>query len=169
MNIIKNTEDKFIRLKILSLEEKKEIEKKLEAQFGIKTIPGLIVKRGKERLFLFTGSFSEREIKELEDSVIIERVGVYFAKIVEDGGEEKIRLSLEGVHILKDQIKKNIFELSEEQADKWMKGQQLDIKTGKRGMIIMKYKENFLGTGKASEEKIGNFIPKSRRVKERVA
>ena len=50
-----------------------------------------------------------------------------------------------------------------------MKGQQLDIKTGKRGMIIMKYKENFLGTGKASEEKIGNFIPKSRRVKERVA
>ena len=28
MKIIQNTDDKFIRLKILSLEEKKEIEKK---------------------------------------------------------------------------------------------------------------------------------------------
>jgi len=29
----------------------------------------------------------------------------------------------------------------------------------------MKYKNDFLGTGKASENKIGNFIPKNRRLK----
>jgi len=46
-----------------------------------------------------------------------------------------------------------------------MKGQDLQIKTGKRGFFVMKYKDDFLGCGKASQEKIGNFIPKSRRLK----
>jgi len=46
-----------------------------------------------------------------------------------------------------------------------MKGNELEIKTGKKGFLIMKYKNNFLGCGKASELKIGNFIPKSRRLK----
>ena len=48
-----------------------------------------------------------------------------------------------------------------------MKGHELPIKTGKHGFLIMKHGEDFLGTGKASEEKIGNFIPKNRRLKER--
>jgi len=48
-----------------------------------------------------------------------------------------------------------------------MKGQDLQIKTGKRGFFVMKYKDDFLGCGKASQEKIGNFIPKSRRLKNR--
>ena len=48
-----------------------------------------------------------------------------------------------------------------------MMGRELLIKTGKRGFLIMKYNDDFLGTGKASEEKIGNFIPKSRRLKNR--
>ncbi|MCH8325462.1 MAG: hypothetical protein IIB83_02685, partial [Bacteroidetes bacterium] len=65
----------------------------------------------------------------------------------------------------KNQIKKNIFELNKEQAELWMKGSELNISTGKKGFLIMKYKDNFLGSGKASAEKIGNFIPKSRRLK----
>jgi len=31
----------------------------------------------------------------------------------------------------------------------------------------MKYENDMLGTGKASEEKITNFIPKSRRLKDK--
>ena len=149
------------RLKILNENQKREIENKLKRQFGIDKVEGIIVKRGEERLFLFSGNFNERQIKKLEDILIIERLGVYFANLF--GGE--IRLSIEGSQILKDQIKQNIFELNEEQAEEWMKGRELLIKTGKRGFLIMKYKDDFLGTGKASEEKIGNFIPKSRRLK----
>ena len=151
------------RLKILNENQKREIENKLKKQFGIDKVEGIIVKRGEDRLFLFSGIFSTKEIKHLERIVIIERLGVYFANIF--GGE--IRLSIEGSQILKDQIKKNIFELNEKQAEEWMKGRELLIKTGKRGFLIMKYKDDFLGTGKASEEKIGNFIPKSRRLKNR--
>lgn len=156
---------KFTRLKILTLAEKNEIERKLNEQFGIKKLNGLIVRRGKERLFLFTGNFSEEEIKILEESVIIERVGIYFAKIVEDNGIEKIRLSIEGSQMLANQITKNLFELDEKQTESWMKGQQLDISAIDKGFLIMKNKGDFMGTGKASENKIGNFIPKNRRLK----
>ncbi len=151
------------QLKILNTHEKKQIEKGLKEQFGIKNIPGLILRRGKEKLFLFSGSFNKQEIKNLEETVPIERIGVYFAKI-EDWG---IRLSIEGTQILKEQIKKNIFELNEKQAEKWMMGRELLIKTGLKGFIVMKYKDNFMGCGKASENKIGNFIPKNRRLKQK--
>jgi len=148
-------------LKILSINEKKKIEKSLKEQFGIDKIPGLLVKRGEERIFLFQGSLSPKEITELEKTILLERVGIYFAKIIRD----EPKLSIEGTQILKDQIKKNIFELNKEQAEQWMTGQELNIKTGKRSFLIMKYKDDLLGCGKASEEKITNFIPKSRRLK----
>jgi NOL1/NOP2/fmu family ribosome biogenesis protein len=154
---------KFTPLKILNQKEKKEIEEKLSEQFGIKNVPGIIAMRGKERIFFFSGSLNEKEIKALEEIVVIERLGVYFARLVEDS----VKLSIEGTQILKDQIKKNIFELSESQAEEWMKGQDLQVKTGKRGFLAIKYKDDFLGCGKASQEKIGNFIPKSRRLKNR--
>jgi len=63
----------------------------------------------------------------------VERVGIYFAKVIND----EIRLSIEGVQILKDQITKNIFELNQEQAKEWMQGQELPIQTGKKGFLIM--------------------------------
>ncbi len=154
---------KFTPLKILNQKEQREIEKKLSKQFGIKSVPGIIAMRGKERLFLFSGSLNKKDIKALERIVVIERIGIYFARLVEDN----VKLSIEGTQILKDQIKKNIFKLSENQVEEWMKGQDLQIKTGKRGFFVIKYKDDFLGCGKASKEKIGNFIPKSRRLKNR--
>ncbi|MCK5624376.1 hypothetical protein KAI04_00870 [Candidatus Pacearchaeota archaeon] len=150
-----------MNLKILSINEKRKIEKSLQEQFGINQIKGLLVKRGEERIFLFQGNLSPKEIVELERKIPLERVGIYFAKIVRD----EPKLSIEGVQILKDQIKKNIFEVNKEQAEQWMSGQELNIKTGIKGFIIIKYKDDLLGCGNASEEKITNFIPKSRRLK----
>lgn len=150
-------------LKIFSEKEKAELVAQLHEQFGIKNVDGIITMRGQDRLFLFQGNFGEREIHKLESTIPVERVGIYFGKLM-DG---KIRLSIEGAQLLKSQIKKNIFELDDEQVELWMKGNELNIKTGKKDFLIMKYKDNFLGTGKASEEKITNFVPKNRRLKER--
>lgn len=154
-----------MNLKVMNKSEKEEITYKLKTQFGITKIPGEIIMRGKERMFLFSGNFDKNQIKILESLTQIERIGVYFAK--KDERDGTLRLSIEGTQIFKDQINKNIFELSENQVEPWMKGQELNIKTGKKGFLVMKYKENFLGTGKASEEKITNFIPKNRRLKEK--
>lgn len=150
-------------IKILSKKEKQEIERKLNEQFGIKEIPGMLVKSGQDRLFFFSGKITENEINKMSKEVSIERTGVYFARIINDFP----KLSIEGSQILKEQIKKNIFELDKNQLNDWMKGRDLNISTGKRGFFIMKYKDDFLGCGKISENKISNFIPKSRRLKSR--
>ncbi len=149
------------QLKILNSNQKQDIVNKLKKQFGIENIKGIFVQHGAERLFLFQGELTQRQIHELERTIPIERVGVYFGKIIHD----EIRLSIEGVHLLKNQITKNIFELDKEQAELWMKGNELEIQTGKKEFVIIKYKDDFLGCGKASELKITNFIPKSRRLK----
>jgi len=151
----------MIPIKVFNEQEKKALIRKLEIQFGIKEINFNVAKIGKERLVLFSGNLSEKEIENLDRIARVEVVGVYFAKEQND----ELRLSIEGVQLLKEQITKNIFELDEAQVREWMLGQDLNIATGKRGFFIMKYKEDFLGTGKASESKISNFIPKSRRLR----
>jgi NOL1/NOP2/fmu family ribosome biogenesis protein len=154
----------YLPIKILHTHGKKEIENKLKAQFGINEIPGILLKRGAERIFLYQGKFTKHEIKKLDYMKInVERIGVYFCKFQND----EIRLSIEGTQILKDQITKNIFELNKEQAEQWMKGNELNIDSGFKGFVIMKYKEDLLGCGKASVNKITNFIPKNRRLKEK--
>jgi len=150
-------------MKIFTSKEKEKLVAQLNKQFGIKEIEGIFSMRGQERLFLFSGDFSIKQIREIESTLPIERVGIYFGKFMDN----KVRLSIEGVHALKSQITKNIFELDDEQLDLWMKGNELNIKTGKHDFLIMKYKDNFVGCGKASAEKITNFIPKNRRLRER--
>jgi len=153
-------------LKILNEKEKKVVENKLHEQFGISEISEKIIMRGKDKMFLFSGSFNKSQIKKLEKITLIERIGFYFAKM--DERTKDIRLSIEGSQIMKSKIKKNVFEINEEQTQEWMKGRELRIRTGKKGFLILRHKNDFLGTGKASEEKIGNFIPKSRRLKDNV-
>ncbi len=159
----------YNRLKILSKKEKAEIENKLKEQFGISEIKGELIQRGIERIFLYTGSLSESEIKDIEFSLPIERVGVYFGKIIPANGE--IRLSIEGTQILGNQIKKNIFELNESNLDSWMKGHEIPTSEKEqeklKGFVVMKYKGEFVGCGKSSQGRITNFIPKNRRLKEK--
>ena len=151
-------------LTILNKTETNEILSKLSEQFGIKEIPGILIKIGNERIFLFQGEATLKEFNEIDKNAFIERAGVYIGKIFTPTDE--IRLSIEGTQIFREQITKNIFELtSKEDYEKWMNGQELNIKTGMKGFLIIKYKDDYLGAGKASQEKIGNFIPKNRRLK----
>lgn len=148
-------------MRILNKKEKKEIEKKLNEQFGIKEIPGMLLKSGQDRIFFFSGEINENDLIKIEKEIPIERIGVYFARIIDDFP----KLSIEGTHILKGQINKNIIELDEKQVGEWMRGQDLMIKLEKKGFFVMKYNNDFFGCGKVSAEKISNFIPKSRRLK----
>lgn len=151
------------KLKIIEGKELKNFIEKLNEQFGITKIPGKVIMRGKERVFLFTGDFTEKELRELEKATFVERAGTYIAKIEERG----IRLSIEGSEIFKDQITKNIVELNEEEMNTWMMGHEVLKKSETTGFVIIKYENDMLGTGKASVEKITNFIPKSRRLKDK--
>lgn len=147
-------------MKIIKSKEKKKILEKLNQQFGIQKIPYLILKFGKEKYRAYSGNLSREELLILDENLRIETAGTYFAKEQIDG----IRLTLDGVSLFKDQISKNILEISDEQADEWLKGNELQIKTDKNFKII-KNKNAFLGCGKSTSEKISNFVPKERRVK----
>jgi NOL1/NOP2/fmu family ribosome biogenesis protein len=154
------------QIEILKDNKREEILRKLNEQYGITKIPGMLLTKNSEKIFLFQGSLDEKKIKEIEKTIPIERIGVYLGKIAEN---ERIRLSLEGSQILKNQINKNIFEMTKSQLDEWIKGNEILVKNSEnfRDFLIMKYQDDFFGTGKASENKITNFIPKSRRLKER--
>ncbi len=151
----------MIPLKFFNENEKERLLKQLSQQFGIKNLPFKIARLGKKRIIIFSGEISDREVLNIDRVAHIEGIGLYFAK-EEMGG---IRLSIEGSQLLKNQITKNIFNLDSKQAEQWMMGQELNIKTDKRGFFIMKYEDDVLGTGKISAEKISNFVPKPRRLK----
>jgi len=148
-------------LKIFSKNEKDQLVGQLNKQFGVKDIKGLFLRRGAERVFLYTGDLDTKGILEVERTIPVERIGVYFGKFVND----QFRLSIEGSQILQGQVSKGVFELDDEQVDTWMSGSEVNVETGFNGFLIMKYKDDFLGCGKASALKIGNFIPKNRRLK----
>ena len=151
----------MIPLKFFSEREKENLLRQLNQQFGIKDVPFSLARLGKERIIIFSGDISGREVLNLDRIAHIEGIGLYFAKEQIDG----IRLSIEGSQLLKDQITKNIFNLDSKQAEQWMMGQELNIKTNKKGFFVVKFNDDFLGTGKVSENRITNFVPKSRRLK----
>jgi len=148
-------------IKFFSKSEKEKFTGKLNEQFGINEIPFNLVRWGKERIIVIPEEISERQLNIIGSIANIENLGLYLAKEENDG----IRLSIEGTHLLKEQIKKNIFELDEKQLENWMLGYELNVQPEKKGFVVMKYKNDFLGTGKASENRITNFVPKSRRLK----
>ena len=150
-----------MNFQILNKKEKEKIIEKLGEQFGISEIPYMLIQTGKEKLRISSINLSLDEIKKLSQIVNIEIIGLYFATIVND----EIRLSIDATHIFKQQITKNIVEITDKEKDEWLRGQDLQRKNIERGFAIIKYKDDFLGTGKLSQDKIGNFVPKERRIK----
>lgn len=165
-------------MKIIYSSEKKRILERIDEQYGISELRYLLLKFGNQKKFkkfsgakssgifymdkirIYSGSLSNNELNTLAANLRIENIGLYFAKQEKDG----IRLTLDGVQILKHQITKNILELTNQQAEEWLRGMDLGIKTG-RGFKILKNNDDLIGCGKSTGEKITNFIPKERRIK----
>lgn len=147
-------------MKPITTSDKRKIIKKLNEEFGIKELPGLVIQFGKEKLRLYTGNLSKEELYHLDNEARIETIGLYFAKM----NNNEIRLTLDGIQFLKAQITKNILEINDKETNEWLRGNDLQIKSD-RGFKILKNNNEFLGCGKSTGEKISNFMPKERRVK----
>lgn len=147
-------------MQILVSSEKKKITEKLNEQFGISDIPYLFLQFGKEKIRLYSGSLLKQELNFLDNNLRIEIAGLYFAAVQQDG----IRLTLDGSQIIKNQITKNILEIADPEAEKWLRGNDLEIKEEKTFKIISNNGE-ILGCGKSTGERITNNVPKERRIK----
>ena len=55
-------------------------------------------------------------------------------------------------------------EINDSQAEDWFKGNDLDIKA-ESAFKILKNNDEFIGCGKSTGDRITNFVPKERRIK----
>jgi NOL1/NOP2/fmu family ribosome biogenesis protein len=147
-------------MKTIFSSEKKRIINQLKEQYGISKLPYLLLQFGKEKIRLYSGSLSYEELKTLDKNLKIETIGLYAI----NNRNEDLRLTIDGVQILKNQITKNILEIDDKQTQEWLEGNDLIIKS-ENSFKIIKNKNDFLGSGKSTGEKITNFIPKERRIK----
>jgi len=104
----------------------------------------------------------------------VEGWGLYFGKLfIDKHGKKEARLSLDALHLVKDQIDKNAVEIDKEQAEKWFRGNNLELSAEQKmkykgvvGFVAVKFGGDFIGTAKLSENGILlSFLPKERRIR----
>ena len=139
-----------MNIRFIKSSEKKQIIEKLREQFGIENLPYLLIETGKEKIRAFSGSLSKEEIIKIAQIANVELID--------------LRPSIDATHILASQITKSTINLTEEQAQQWLKGYDLEIST-QRGTVVLKYNDDTLGCGKSNGERIFNHVPKDRRLK----
>lgn len=105
--------------------EKKKFFAKMKEQFGIEKKSWILVKGGKGRIRAFSGSMTREEIDEMCGLIGVETLGLYVGKMDND-----LRLSLDGTHVLKNEIVKGFIELNSEKAGVWLSGKDLDFSQG---------------------------------------
>lgn len=144
-------------LKILNSKEIKIILSLIEKQWGAELKPNYaFLQNAKNRVFMVNKDISKINMEKLR----INSIGMYFCEVDKIG----TRLSIEGSQIVGPKAAKNIAEIDEEQAKKWLKGEDLEIKGNYSGFVILEYNGGFLGTGRFKEGKILNYVGKERRI-----
>lgn len=163
-----------MKIQILDKTKKKRFLEGV-SELGLKKMRHLLIMTGKERVRAFSGDLSNEEIMTFWKLFNIEGIGLYIGKeqIDRKNGRREVRLSLDGLHLLKDQISGNIIDLNEEQEEKWFSGEDIDFsKCGKikeRGFVAVRSEKtkDFIGTGKISADgtMLFSYLPKERQRK----
>lgn len=162
-----------MKLQILDRAKKKKFIGRLNYT-GISKIPHLLIKTGKERIRAFSGNLSREEISDFWKIMPIEGIGLYIAKdSTNKHGVYETRLSVDGLHLFKSQIKNNILVLTAEQEEDWFKGKNVELdewqKLGAGVFVSVKSSDekDFIGTAKLGNDgkTLYGFLPKERRRK----
>src|SRR3989344_4277157 len=105
--------------------DKPKKEKFIEkiSNLGVKKIPYLLLRTGKEKIRAYSGSFAGNDISKIGSLLNVEIIGLYIGKEF----EQDARLSVDALHLLKDQIKENIIEITAEQKQAWFHGHDLEL------------------------------------------
>ena len=163
-----------MKIKIMDRAKKKKLIAGLD-NMGMKKIPQLLVKSGSERVRAYSGDLSTEQIMEIWRLLPIEGVGLYVAKdMIHRNGAHEIRLSLDGMHLWKEQLTKRVFTLTKEQEIVWFRGDNVELNEDQIGKIsdgFVNVKsssgDDLVGMGKIGSEgkTLYGFLPKERRRK----
>ncbi|MBS3149801.1 hypothetical protein J4455_03880 [Candidatus Woesearchaeota archaeon] len=149
----------MMNFKVLNKKEIKKILGNLQNQFSIKelNLDYVFLINRDNKIYITNRYISKIDLNKLR----INNIGLYFAKIEDDG----IRLSIEGSQIIGKNAKKNVIDLSLEDSKSWFLGKDLIYNGDIKGYIILTHRNDILGCGKIKNNKILNFIDKGRRIK----
>jgi NOL1/NOP2/fmu family ribosome biogenesis protein len=143
-------------LSLMNSKEKKEILKRINGQFGCEyEFSHEVYQNTKNKIFLMDKGIAKIEIKQL----LVNSLGLYFGELRDD----EIRLSIEGSQLMGKYATKNVLELDDESAAKWMAGEDIMVDSDLYGFVLIKNRGDFLGCGKISNKKLFNYVPKERR------
>jgi len=171
-----------MKITILDKAKKKKFIAGL-TNLGIKKIPQLLIRTGKERVRAYSGNLSKEEIMNLWHVLPFEGIGLYVGKdFISRSGVREVRLSIDGMHTWKDQLEGNIVVLTEKQEAVWFRGKNIELSAeqtnGMTGFVSVKSactarctphaagvtSSDFVGVGKIGNDGIlYGFLPKERR------
>lgn len=145
------------KLKILNSKEKKRLLTKIKEQFNSDfKLKYAVFKNNKNKIYILNKDVSKIDVEELR----INSLGLYLGVEYDNS----VRLSIEGSQIIGKTAKKNVLELENETAARWVSGEDIEIDTKLKGFVIIKNRDDFLGCGKIAGNKLLNYVPKTRRV-----
>ncbi|PIU62840.1 hypothetical protein COS83_01710 [archaeon CG07_land_8_20_14_0_80_38_8] len=113
---------------------------------------------GSGRIWLFTPELNDFDTSKLN----VESIGLYFAFL----DDKRLRLSPEAAQLVGKTATKNVFTLTDEQADEIIKGFDIETNTNLDAeYIILKTSKGILGVGKNHKSKILCQFRKNRRIR----
>ena len=145
-------------LRVLNRKEIKELFNKIKEQYGIEDmeLEYVFLRNNEGKIFI-----ANRDIARIDlDKINVNNIGFDFCAIENN----EARLTIEGAQIIGKKATKNVVELNSEQVKEWFKGEDIELTKELNGFVILKHNNDFLGSGKAKNNKIINFLPKERRI-----
>ena len=150
-------------MRLLSSSELKYLRERLRVQYGVENaFEGyVLIRAGQDRIRATTSETLEVATRLRK----VQQVGLYIAKLI----KSDIVLSIEGSQLLDGAIKKNVIELSEEEAEKWMKAAPIERSREKSEAryVVARCGDLYLGSGRFSRDgRIYPQVAKWRRIPE---
>ena len=147
-------------MELMNPRERRYLENRLKKQHGVENAFGdlLLIKAGQGRIRAATREVFEaaRRLRK------VQQLGLYVAKI----SRGDVFLSIEGSQLLNGEITKNVIELDEEAANKWMKASPITAQMRYDSRyVVAKTGDLYLGSGRVTRDgKIYPQIAKWRRI-----
>jgi NOL1/NOP2/fmu family ribosome biogenesis protein len=150
-----------MQVKKMSENEKKDIEKIVEKNYGAKLDLSSFdcYINNRNEIYIVSKSVDEKLIS------IASFVGMYFGRLKRN---EKIQLSVEGSQFVGKLANKNIAIVDDENISRYMEGLECKwselINCEVNNFVLIKNENDFFGSGILREDKIESLVPKARRI-----
>lgn len=143
--------------KILNSKQKKVILKLVQQQWSSDfDFSGYAFLQTKaDKVYIVNRDFACLDLKDLR----IDSLGLYLGQIL----NSEFRLSIEGSQLVGPMAKKNVLEIDKDQLKKWFLGDDLPLQTKNKGFLLVRFNDDFVGSGKVKDDSLLNFVPKARK------